>query len=91
MTDFSDELAKVAKHIAKKAIDKDTSFGDSVDAFKHLTLYYALLLKNKGIPEDDEDASNFVNFGKRFDKQESENGGQGLSNRRRITRTDPVS
>lgn len=92
MTDFKDEIAKVAKHIADKAVNKDTSFAESLDAFKQLTLYYGLLLKNKGVPETDEDDSNFVNFGKRFGReQETDDGGQRLSNRRRNVRPDPVS
>ena len=74
---FENRMTKIAQHIADKAVNKDTPFAESLDAFKSLTAYYALLLKNKTAPEDDPDAANFDNFGKRFGAtaEENEHGG----------------
>lgn len=72
---FDAHIEKLAKHIADKAIDKDTPFAESLDAFKQLTAYYALTLRHREEPPPDEDSSNFSNFGKRLDAaQEQPNG-----------------
>ncbi len=76
MTDtIENQMIKVAKHIADKAVNKDTPFAESLDAFKSLTAYYGLLLKNKGASEDDPDAPNFDNFGKRFGEEQNNDSG----------------
>lgn len=68
--DFDAELATLAKSIVQKAILEATPFGESVDAFKALTAYYALRLKHKA--GDDDDSANggfsFVN-GAAFEEQ----------------------
>lgn len=63
MTDFTDEMDKLAAGIAKGANADEKAFGDRIDAFKALMPYYALLMKNKGKDDDDdEDLPNFDNF-----------------------------
>jgi len=79
-------LTELSEHIADKAMQKDTSFAESLDAFKSLTAYYGLLLKTRTPTEDDE-SPNFANFGKALDEAQEEhpNGGTGskVSGRRR--------
>ena len=63
MTDFTDEMDKLAAQLAKDANLAEKAFGDRLDAFKALMPYYALLLKNKGGDKPDEDAlPNFDDF-----------------------------
>lgn len=56
MTDFSKSFDKIAKQIADKAAHKDTPFAEIIEAFKVMTAYYALLLKHKGKPSEDDSA-----------------------------------
>ena len=75
MSRFDDQMSKLAKHIADKAMKEATSFTESLEAFKQLTLYYGLLLKNKGKDETDDDTPTFANFSSRLEiAQESANG-----------------
>jgi hypothetical protein len=40
------QLDELARYVAKKAVDDQTAFADTLDAFGKLITYYALLLKN---------------------------------------------
>lgn len=63
MTDFTDEMDKLAAQLAKDANAAEKAFGDRLDAFKVLMPYYAVQMKNKGNdPDSDEDLPNFDNF-----------------------------
>ena len=73
-------LDKLVKDIADKAAQKDTPFTETLDAFKALHAYYALLLKNKGDPADDAAGSGF-DFASGI-AQEDTDGGARLSRRR---------
>lgn len=65
MTDFTDEMDKLAAQLAKDANMAEKNFGDRLDAFKALMPYYALLLKSKKRDdEDDEDIPSFDKFQK---------------------------
>ena len=69
MKDFESEMTKFAKHIRETAMKSDTAFEDTVEAFKSLTAYYGMLLKQrKGNHDEDEDQPNFANFGKHFEE-----------------------
>ena len=60
---LGNDLAKLAEHIAKKATQKDTSFQESVDAFKALITYYSAVNKIKGRTADESsDEPNFLSF-----------------------------
>jgi hypothetical protein len=72
-------LDKLAKDIADKAVQKDTPFTETLDAFKALHAYYALLLKNKGGPADETGVSGF-DFASGI-AQEDVDGGARLSRR----------
>jgi len=63
MTDkFEQQMEKVAKHIAEKAVHKETPFAESLDAFKQLTVYFGMLLKHKEPGKPDGDGPNFNDF-----------------------------
>lgn len=63
MTNFTDEMDALAAQLAKDANMAEKNFGDRLDAFKVLMPYYALLKKNAGKEDDnDEDLPNFDNF-----------------------------
>ena len=62
MTDFTNEMDKLAAQLAKDANMAEKAFGDRLDAFKALMPYYALLLKNKATDEPGDDLPNFDNF-----------------------------
>ena len=66
MTDFTDEMDKLAAELAKNANMAATSFGDRLDAFKALMPYYALLKKHAGKDESDDGLPNFDNFQSRI-------------------------
>jgi hypothetical protein len=63
MTDFTDEMDRLAASLAKDANMAEKAFSDRLDAFKALMPYYALLIKNKGGRDDADDGlPNFDNF-----------------------------
>lgn len=63
MTDFTDEMDKLAAGIAKSANADEKAFGDQIDAFKALMPYYALITKGKkGDESDDDDSPDFNTF-----------------------------
>jgi hypothetical protein len=62
MTDFTDEMDKLAAQLAADANMAEKNFGDRLDAFKVLMPYYALLKKNAGKDDPDDDTPNFDNF-----------------------------
>lgn len=62
MTDFTDEMDKLAASIAKEAGSEAKAFGDRIDAFKALMPYYAIRMKNKGKDDTDDNLPNFDNF-----------------------------
>ena len=76
---FDKHMEKVAKHIADKAVHKDTIFAESLDAFKQLTAYYGLLLKNKDAPDPDADGATFGDFGRRMNEAEEPINGRSRS------------
>jgi len=47
MPEIEDDLDKLARHIANKAMSKDTLFHDKVEAFKAITAYFAVQSKHK--------------------------------------------
>jgi hypothetical protein len=83
MTDFTDEMDKLAAQLAKDANLTEKAFGDRLDAFKALMPYYAFKIKNKGKDDSDDDLPNFDNFTR--DIQEHGNGSDepGVSSRPR--------
>lgn len=63
MTDFTDEMDKLASQLAKDANMAEKNFGDRLDAFKALMPYYVVQAKKAGKDESgDEDLPNFDNF-----------------------------
>lgn len=74
MTDFIDEMDKLAAQLAKDANMAEKAFGDRLDAFKALLPYYAVLLKNKGKDEPDDDLPNFDNFTSQIHASENGHG-----------------
>ena len=76
MTDFTDEMDKLAAGIAKaaNAVDDEKAFGDQIDAFKALLPYYALQMKNRGKDEPDDDSPNFDNFTSQIHASEHSDG-----------------
>ena len=62
MTGFTDEMDKLAAQLAKDANMAEKAFGDRLDAFQALMPYYALLMKNKGKDDGDDDLPNFETF-----------------------------
>ena len=59
---FDQSLAKLARHIASKATQENTSFSESVDAFKALIAYFSALKKNKTPAEDTPGEPDFMSF-----------------------------
>lgn len=59
---FDQSLAKLARHVADKATQKDTSFSEAVDAFKALITYYSVLKKTKAPAEEASDGADFLSF-----------------------------
>lgn len=74
MTDFTDEMDKLAASLAKDANMAEKAFGDRLDAFKALMPYYAVQMKNKGKEEPDDDLPNFDNFTSNIHATEHSNG-----------------
>jgi len=75
MTDFTDEMDKLAAQLAKDANMAEKNFGDRLDAFKVLMPYYALLLKNRGKSDEDDDGlPTFDNFQNAISQAENGNG-----------------
>lgn len=62
MTDFTDEMDKLAGQLTKDANAAEKNFGDRLDAFKVLMPYYAIQMKNKGKDVEDDDLPNFDSF-----------------------------
>ena len=62
MTAFTDEMDKLAAGIASKATGDAIALGDKIDAFKALTPYYALQLKNRDRPDEDDTLPTFDRF-----------------------------
>lgn len=54
MTDFKKSFDKIAENIATKAALETTPFAEVIDAFKAMTTLYALQLKHKDAPDDDD-------------------------------------
>jgi len=75
MTDFTDEMDKLAAELAKNANMAATSFGDRLDAFKALMPYYAIQMKQKGSDEPDDGLPNFENFTSQIHATENDDGG----------------
>lgn len=73
MTDFTDDMDKLAAALAKDANLAEKNFGDRLDAFKALMPYYALLLKNKG-KNDPDDENNFGAFADQILTAENQDG-----------------
>jgi hypothetical protein len=59
MTDFLEEMDKLAAELARAAQMDATALGDKIDAFKALTPYW--VHKNKG-RKPDQDGPNFDDF-----------------------------
>lgn len=73
-----EQLNKLAKHVAEKAIQDQTPFAEALDALGKLTTYYGLLLKNAGkSSEEDETAPTIGSMSERMREAEEEhvNGG----------------
>ncbi len=85
MTDFTDEMDKLAAEIAKEAGGDAKAFNDRIDAFKALMPYYALQMKNRGKDVDEDDLPTFDSFTRQIHATESSDGeGEpGLRDRRR--------
>ncbi len=62
MTDFTDEMDKLAAELAKNANMAATSFGDRLDAFKALMPYYVVQMKHRSKEVDDDDLPDFNTF-----------------------------
>ena len=62
MTDFTDEMDKLAATIAKGANGDEKPFGDRIDAFKALMPYYALQMKNRAQDAEDDGLPDFDTF-----------------------------
>lgn len=52
-------MEEIAEQIAKRVKQDATPFSEVLDAMKVLNQYYALVLKHKKSPEDDEDEGGF--------------------------------
>ena len=74
MTDFTDEMDKLAAQLAKDANADEKNFGDRLDAFKVLMPYYALHKKNASKAEPDDDLPNFDNFTSQIHASENDHG-----------------
>jgi hypothetical protein len=85
MTDFTDEMDKLAAQLAKDANMAEKPFGDRLDAFKALMPYYALLKKNAGKDASDDGLPNFENFASTIHGTEQHDGERepGVRDRRR--------
>ena len=63
MTNVDKSLARLADHVAKRALDgNNTTFAETLDAFGKLITYYSALKKNKAPPEDNPDIPDFSAF-----------------------------
>lgn len=62
MTDFTDEMDKLAASLAKEANADEKAFGDRLDAFKALMPYYAVQMKGRKNDDADDDHPNFNDF-----------------------------
>lgn len=71
-------LDTLAKHIAKKAADKDTSLQESTDALKALTQLFAVLNKGKKPEVETSDEDTFEDLANRI---EAANGQTGIGKR----------
>jgi hypothetical protein len=85
MSDFTDEMDKLAAQIAKDVQADAIALGDRIDAFKALTPYYVWQMKNKGKDDPDDGLPNFENFTSSIHATENDDGeGEpGLRDRRR--------
>ena len=85
MSDFTDEMDRLAAQIAKDVQADAIALGDRIDAFKALTPYYVWQMKNKGVEADKDDLPNFDNFTANIHATENDDGeGEpGLRDRRR--------
>jgi hypothetical protein len=72
MTDFLDEMDKLAAEIAKKA-GETVSLDDQIAAFKALTPYWVQKTKNRG-DDDNSEGDNFNAFADRIHSQETGHG-----------------
>ena len=76
MSDFIDEMDKLAAALAKDANMAEKNFGDRLDAFKAMMPYYTLLSKNRGKDEPD-DGLTFDNFQAAIHNAENSTGAAG--------------
>ena len=85
MTDFTDEMDKLAAAIAKEAGFDEKAFGDRIDAFKALMPYYAIQMKSKGEVIEHDALPNFENFTASIHNTENADGERepGVRDRRR--------
>lgn len=78
---FKARLDAVARKLANKAIQKDTPYSESIDAFKELRSYYALTMK--AAPPDEPEGNSFGGFQRAVQEAtERKNGGREIRNRR---------
>jgi len=65
------DLAKLARQIARMAMDKDVGLSDKLDAFKALSTFHVAMAKvRKDMPADDEEASTLDNIRRRIEATE---------------------
>lgn len=76
---FAESMDKLAAIIVRKAEFPDTPLAESIDAFKALTPYFAILVKSRKADADGE--ASFADFTKEL--TEHQNGGTELPDRRR--------
>jgi len=55
-------LARLADHVAKRALDGTMPFSETLDAFGKLITYYSALKKNKGHSEEVSTEPDFSQF-----------------------------
>jgi hypothetical protein len=88
MSEFKDDIEKVAKAIVAKVSLPDTPFSDVLEAMKVLNVYYGLRLKHKQ-DDDPEEGSTFGAFQEQLEEvMEAENGAAKVRSHRR---TRPVT
>jgi hypothetical protein len=84
MTNFTDEMDKLAAQIAK-SLYGDIALGDKIDGFKALTPYYVWQMKNRGKDDADDGLPDFDKFAEAIHGTETGNGSDepGVSGRSR--------
>lgn len=84
MTNFTDEMDKLAAQIAK-SLYGDIALGDKIDGFKALTPYYVWQMKNAGKSPEEGDLPDFDKFAEAIHGTETANGSDepGVRDRRR--------